>query len=110
MSRHAAASSVCGFRNSTNPLTRSSQVVSDCTATPASASSTTEIVTARNATYNVTARRPSLRATVVQRPCLSLGPYTMPRTAPDSTTNTSAAVTVQNRSYENQLKSDDSLE
>ena len=34
----------------------------------------------------------------------------MPSTTPDSTTNTSAAVTTQNRSYENQLSSDVSFE
>ena len=34
----------------------------------------------------------------------------MPSTTPDNTTNTSAAVTTQNRSYENQLSSDESLE
>ena len=77
---------------------------------PVRLSSTTETVTARNATYSVTARRPSLLTTVVQRPWFSLRPYTMPSTAPDNTTKTSAAVTVQNRSYENQLSRDDSLE
>src|SRR5215471_16497603 len=78
--------------------------------TPKMDSTTIDSVTAMNARYRVRARRLSPRTTARHPSRAMRRPYTMPSTTPDRTTNTSAAVTTQNRSYENQLNTDCSFE
>src|SRR5262245_45614035 len=91
--------------SSQKPL-RSPSRASAPTSPPHSDSRINDSVTPTNDTYNVSARRPSPLTTARQPLRARRRPYTMPSTVPESTTNTSAAVTTQNRSYENQLNND----
>src|SRR5690348_10658588 len=107
-SRHCAAVMVRGSRN--HETADESHALTELTSTPTNDSARTDRVTATQANQSTRARRPRRLATASQPSRTSRGPYTMPSTTPERTTNTSAALTSQNRSNENQLSTDDICE